>query len=1094
MTRAKRNSIRKLWSTIVLMAVFIMAVQGSLSPNANKPVQDSRTISGTVTDDRGEVLIGVSIAVKGTTIGAITGIDGRYTITIPSESATLVFSYLGYESQEIVTGNNASIDVVMVPEAQELEEVIVTALNISRTKKSLGYSVQQVSGDEVAISRTSDLTTSLSGKISGIQVFGTASSTFGDSRIRIRGVNDLSGSGAMYVVDGTPVNHSDIDMNNVESVSVLKGPSASALYGQRASKGVILITTKSGKGVTGTSVEVNSSFKMENLAVFPKLQNLYGQGNQRADGETYQFPVFNYNPALHPPEWAAWDGQPRVDYSTENSWGPAMENQLVREWFSWYQDDPEYGLLTPFDAHENNYRDFYNTGITLINDVAVSSAGEDYNFRASYANQKRTLIFPGAERDRNFFNISGSYEVNKRITFSTSMNIVNDNITGKPTEGDAGTNVNTIMERGLPRQIDVEKLRNYEASQFRYRSWNLGNPNAMNYEDFLYNNQVSSNPFVETYENIRSDALTRIYGFGKLSYKLTDALILDGAFRTDYSTGYWDSKVVSGSRPDSQDGTSNDAYSKENHSTTENNYELLLSYRKKFGDLSFDSNIGGNIRQFRSQNTGAYTVSGLKTPGVYALSQSFKQPEAYDNLNLLETRSIYGRASLGFKDMLYIDGSLRNDWSSTLPVDNNSYLYPSISTSFLFTELLKDVLSTRLLSFGKIRFGLAQVGSDMGPYNVYTTMPLQDSYGMYPSQGISGLLLNPNIQPTLSSSWEGGLELKFIENRAGLELSIYKNENRNQILNMTVPNVSGYNSMMVNAGMIISSGIDLTLYGTPIKQSEFTWDISFNISKNRSLVEKLAEGQSELLVSWEFTNLMVSHIEGEEWMFMRGRRFMRYQAEDAKGNPIYHENNGKIIVNSQGGFLLDENQPFGTALPDLVGGLFNSLRYKNFDLAFAMDFQVGGLFFSRTNAIMDWKGYSEKTVGLNENGIGIRDPLSEGGGIRPDAVTADGESFTGFLKAQDYYGTFWWLSEPYVFDASYVKLKDVRFGYSLPDRWFNNSIISSMNLGVVMSNVLLLYNGAKESGMDPSEARTNYGEDGQLPNTRSLGFNLNVKL
>jgi len=1092
MATIKKHLFSRLWRLLLLMAV-IMQTLAVDALSLDNDITQIRTVSGTVSDDTGELLIGVSITLKGTTLGVITGPRGQYSIEVSGTNDILVFSYIGYKTQEITVGDRSVIDLTMEPEAQELEEVVVTALNISRSKKSLGYDVQQVSGEDVAISRSSDLTTSLAGKISGIQVFGTASSTFGDSKIRIRGVNDLSGSGAMYVVDGTPVNHSDIDMNNVESVSVLKGPSAAALYGQRASKGVILITTKNGKGMKGTTIEVNSSFKMEKLAVYPKLQNLYGQGNQRADGEAYVFPVFQYNPALHPQEWAAWDGQSMVDYSTENSWGPKMDGQLVREWFSWYPDDPEYGQLTPFDAHPGNYEDYYNTGLTFLNDIALSSGGENYNFRASYSNQKRTLIFPGSGRERNFFNMGGTFKVNDRITFTSSLNVVSDQITGSPAQGDVGTNVNTILERGLPRQIDIEKLRNYNAGQFRYRTWNLGNPNAMNYEDFLYNQQISSNPFVESFENIRNDALTRLYGFGKLSYRIAKDLFIEGAYRTDYSTGFWDTRIVSGSRPDSQDGTSNDSYSKENHSTTDNNYEILLTYRKRFNAISFDGNLGGNIRKYSSQNTGAYTVSGLRTPGVYALSQSFKQPEAYDNYSALETRSIYGRASVGYKDFLYLDGTLRNDWSSTLPDDNNSYLYPSISSSFIFSELLKNLVSPKILSYGKLRFGLAQVGSDMGPYNVYTTMPLTDGYGLYPAQGLSSLLLNPNIKPTISSSWEGGLELKFLENKAGLDISVYKNENKNQILNMTIPNVSGYNNMMVNAGLIVSKGIDLTLYGTPVKSRNLTWDISFNISKNTSIVEKLAEGQSELLIAWEFTNLMVSHIEGEEWMYMRGRRFVRYQATDAKGNPIYHENNGKIVVNDQGGFLLDENQPFGSALPDYVGGMFNTIRYKNFDLAFALDFQVGGLFFSRTNALMDWKGYSEKTVGLNEDGIGIREPLSEGGGIRPDAVTQDGKIFTGKIKAQDYFGTYWWLSEPYVYDASYIKLKDIRFGYSLPSTWFNNSIISSINFGAVLSNVWLIYNGAKESGMDPSEARTGYGEDGQLPNTRSVGFNLNIK-
>jgi hypothetical protein len=294
--------------------------------------------------------------------------------------------------------------------------------------------------------------------------------------------------------------------------------------------------------------------------------------------------------------------------------------------------------------------------------------------------------------------------------------------------------------------------------------------------------------------------------------------------------------------------------------------------------------------------------------------------------------------------------------------------------------------------------------------------------------------------------------------------------------------------------LIESKGFDFALYATPVKTNDFNWDMNFNISRNRSIVKKLAEGQQELLVAWDFTNMKASHIVGKEWMFLRGRKFKRYQAINAKGEPIDDPNNGKVVVNDQGGFLLEEDQDFGTALPDYTGGLINNFSYKGFDLSFLIDFQIGGLFFSRTNTLMDWKGYSKATTGLNDKGVEVRAPLAEGGGIKPEnAVTPDGKPFETYITAQNYFGTYWWLSEPYIYDASYVKLQEVRFGYNFPSSWFNSLGIEYVNLSVVMNNLLLLYNAAKDSGMDPSEIANDFGEQGQLPATRSMGFNLKVR-
>lgn len=1055
--------------------------------------QDSRTVSGTVMDDTGQPAVFISVQLQGTSNQTQTDERGVFAITVPAGAQTLVFSGVGYETlNRAVAAGETNIQVRVTQNVEELSEVVVTALNIPREKRSLGYSVQQVDSEELSKARPTDVATALAGKVSGIQVFGAQSGSFSGSRIRIRGVNDLGANGPLYVIDGTPVSHSDVDMQNVASVSVLKGPSAAALYGQRASRGVILITTKTGSRNQPMTIEVNSTTKFEGIAAYPRVQNLYGQGVQRGDGEAYEFPIFQYDPSRHPQEWQAWDGQPRVEYNTEMSWGPRLDGQMVREWSSWYPDDPDYGKLTPFSAHNNNIRDFYRTGHSFQNDISMSGGGENYKARLGYNNQRRQLVFPGSDRNRHFFNAAGEYDVAKKLTISSNISIVKDFINANP---ERSFNIINTMQSDFPRNVDVDKLRNYDAGKFRFRTWQLLNPNTNTAEDFLYNKQISGNPFVENFENVGTDELTRVYGNVQLSYQIADNLKIQGAYRTDYNAGDYDFRIVSGSRPNNADGTTNDSYSKTLHSSVENNYEVLLSYRKALENFSFDGNLGGNIRHNKSESVGANTSGGLKVPGVYAISQSFRKPDAYDAFSSHQVRSIFGRGSVGYKSILYVDGSLRNDWSSALPVDNNSYLYPAVSTSFVFSELTDNLVSSDILSFGKLRMGVAQVGSDMAPYNVYTTLPLTTGYGTFPGQGLSSRMLNPSIRPALSTSYEAGLELQFFNNRVGVDFSVYKNVNKDQILEMQIPTVSGYNSMMINAGLIETKGYELSISGSPIRSENIQWDMNVNLGKTNSIVKRLAEGQKELQIVYEFSELYVNHVEGEEWGLMRGRKIRRYQAMDAKGNPIAHENNGKTVVSNEGQVLYDENQEFGSVMPDFTGGLYNSINYKNFDLSFMADFQVGGLFFAKTTMMQDYKGASEKTVALNENGVNIREPLSAGGGIKPEnAVTANGVPFDRHVPAMGYFGTYWWLSEPYIFDASYVKMREIRLGYSIPERVFKNSMVKGINLGVVVNNAFLIYNAAKDSGKDPSEANTNYGDAGQLPSTRSLGFNLRVNL
>lgn len=1050
-------------------------------------------IIGSVTDaGSGDPLFGVTIKIEGSSMGVITDSKGRFSISVPNSNAVLIFSYMGYVTQKIPVSGVSEINIKLVPEVQNLQTVVVTALNISRDKKSLGYSVQQIKGEDLIKGRPADLTSALVGKISGIQVGGSASSTFDDSKIRIRGINDMGGNGPLYVVDGTPISHSDIDMESVASISVLKGPSAAALYGQRASRGVVLITTKSGDRNKPMSIEINSSVKFESIRNLPKVQNLYAQGTQSANGEEYQFPVFKFDPSIHPQSWQAWDGNKMLEYNSEMSWGPKINGQLVRQFNSWYPNDPDYGKMTPLTAQPNNIKDFYRTGITLQNDFSVSGGTDRYNTRIGYSNQQRSLIYPGSDRNRHFFDVAGSYDINNKFTISTNINIVRDYVNANPNRS---ANVTNTLESGFPRQLDINKLRNYTDGQFRYTTWNLINPNTNTAEDFLYNKQISSNIFTEAFDNVGTDELTRIYGNVQMTYKIMDNLKIQGTYRTDFNSGTYDYKVVTGSRPINSDGSTNDYYSKSFYNGVENNYEALLSYNKRLGSISIDGNFGGNIRSSKNQSMGVSTNGGLIIPGIYAITNSAKKTNNSEGLYQSEVRSIYGRVSLGFKDFLYLESTLRNDWSSTLLMNNNSYLYPSVTTSFVFSKFMEKIVSKDLLSFGKLRFGIAQVGSDMGAYNIYTTMPLTTSYGNDPAQGFSSRLLNPNIRPTLSTSYEGGIELKFLKNRIGVEFSAYKNINKDQILEMAIPTVSGYNSMMVNAGLIETKGYDLSITASPVKTKDITWDISFNLGKTKSIVKKLAEGQKDYRLVWEFSNMFVDHIEGEEWSMMSGRKIKHYQALDAKGNPIYDPNNGKMVVSEQGQVLYDENQKFGSVLPRYTGGFSSSYTYKNIDFSFTADFQIGGLYFAKTEMLRDYKGISERTAALNDKGINIREPLSLGGGIKPlNAVTPSGVPFNNYVPAMAFYGTYWWLTEPYIYDATYVKMREIRIGYTLPQKWFSKVLVKGLNIGIVSNNAFLIYNGAKDSGKDPSEANRTFGDSGQLPSTRTFGFNVKVNL
>ena len=797
-----------------------------------------RTISGTITSSEdGSSLPGVNVVVKGTTNGTVTDIDGSFRLTVPQEGGTLVFSFIGLESQEVEIGTRSVVDVQMSSDIKQLGEVVVTALCISREKRSLGYSVQELQGDDVAAVKTGNVVSSLGGKVAGVQVTSNTGTVGGSSRIVIRGINSISGNNQpLFVVDGTPIDNgnfntvgtqqggggidygnavADINPEDIESVSVLKGASAAALYGSRAANGVILITTKTGKNRKGVGISFTTGFFANTAAVIPDYQNEYGGGYKQT------FDLYN--------------GEPVVNYAADESWGPRMDGTPVRHWYSWYPDDEDYGRMTPFSTNPDNIKDFYETGITTNNNIAIAGGNEDTKYRVSYTNFRQSGVIPNTQLARNTIAINASTKLSDKLTIGTTANFVNtanDGIPGQGYGNNAG-NVVTSFNQWFQRQLSMDKLRNYKTAGGQDRTWNIKSPTDL---DPLY----WENPYWVLNESPASMDRQRIFGNVMASYKIMEGLTVQGWARTDFYTDRRQEQIASGSIPQ-------DWYSESVRQLRENNFEFLAQYNKNFGDdVSLAVNLGANSRQQKYANNSMSTVGGLSVPNFFNVNASIDRPNITDYEERKTVNSIYGSASVGFRGMVFVDVSLRNDWSSTLPADNNSYLYPSVTGSFVFSELL----NSSVITLGKVRASWSQVGNDTQPYRLGLAYSSQNNYGDLPAFAVPNRLNNPNLVPETITSTEVGIEMGFWNNRLGFDLTYYSIEARDQILDLDVPSTSGFSSTVVNAGLLTNKGFELMLTGKPVDNPNgFSWDIGVNWAKNTNEVVELAEGLDNYLIS-----------------------------------------------------------------------------------------------------------------------------------------------------------------------------------------------------------------------------------------------------
>lgn len=1037
------------------------------------------TISGKVSGAEDNFpLPGVSVIVKGTTTGVTTGADGMYQINVPNAEATLLFRFLGYMQQEIQVGNQNVINVQLRTDNKQLQEVVVTALGIERSERSLGYATQQVQGENLTLTKEQNVIGSLAGKVAGVQITGSSGASMGGTqKIKIRGVNSLTGEDEpLIVVDGTPISNAnfaessgvdygnlaqDINPEDVESINVLKGPAASALYGIRGQYGVIMITTKKGKkGQKNMTVQLNSAVSVERVGNLMPYQNMYGGGSSQtwrtlANGEKY------------------------VDMQVDESWGPRMDGTLVRQIFSFYPQDPEYGQLTPFVPHPDNIKDFYETGYNINNGVTVSGGNEGSNFRLSLNDTRIEGVEPNTWLDRNNLGLSLGTDIVKNLTATANVNYA---YTNAQRPGQGSEDGSRYLGQWFQRSLDLKRLENYQYPDGTYLHWNHRRSNASSGTLTDFTPLYWNNPYFEAYENTSNDRRDRLFGNVGLSYTVIEGLKLSGFVRSDMYTQSLESRTAFG-------GKDLPRYYVGKFQNREFNYEFLGQYNKTFGDFSLNVNVGANLFDRRYTYVTQNTEGGLTAEGFYNIDASIDRPTTNSYLLRKELRSKYAMASVGYKDTYFVDASIRNDKSSALPVDNNSYWYPSVSASMVFSELI----GWTPLSFGKVRVSYAQAGSDLDVYSTSATYQVGTVYTgpqTVNSLYVPDILNNPDIKPSFAHSYEAGLDLRFLNGRLGLDLTYYKQRNKNQIIQLDVSGTSGYSSAIINAGLIENHGIEAVLTATPVQTENFSWNTVFNLSRNRNEVVELYPGVDVLSHGYSYYSSTYSYLNSYSGKAYGSLIGQAYQRDEATGKILLDNNNLPLYT--------DATHDFGNVLPDMTGGMQNTFNYKNFSLSAMIDYQVGGQFFSRSKMLAVRTGLDPLTVEMNDNGKNVRDPLSEGGGVKVEGISAEtGAEVTAYVDPQRYYGVAARrIYEDWLYDASYVKLREARIGYTFDKSQMSWLPVKRANLAIIARNPLMIWQDAPK-GLDPSELSTGsqaigWYESGQLPTVRSYGINLNV--
>ncbi|WP_321287753.1 SusC/RagA family TonB-linked outer membrane protein [uncultured Sunxiuqinia sp.] len=1030
----------------LLLAIFAIGLQSLWA--------QTREITGTVTSaEDGSTIPGVSVSVKGTTLGTITNLDGQYTLKVPQDANTLVFSFVGMQTQE-ATIQGTKVDAELESDVVGINEVVVTAIGIQRSKKALGYATSTVKNEELVSAREANVVNSLAGRVSGVRVTQQSGTLGGSSKIIIRGANSLGGNNQpLFVVDGVPISNSgyngtrnqiiaggvdagnrasDINPDDVESMTVLKGAAASALYGARAKDGAIIITTKKGKKNQDLTVTINSSIRLDNVLKLPDFQNEYAQGNQ---GE--------------------------YDKDRSNGWGPKISDVTGQTFTNFLGND------VTLQAYPDNVKNFYETGVSYINSVGFAGGSDLTDYRLGVTNYDQTGVTPDSKLKKYIIAYNGGTKINDKIEVRSSINFINSKTSGKPAQGSNDPNVLTNIINGLPRTISNSILRN-----------NVTDADGLPYEVVKNTN----NPYWVTQNNVWENELNRVYGNFSIDYNILDWLKLTARVGNDYFHE-WRRHVTAMNTITAATGR----FNVRNITRNQLNTDIMLTLNKKLSDdFDLTAVLGHNTNE-RFSRLDYITANDLIASNVY-VPQNAKSVAT--NTETFKQRLIgaYFNATLGYKNMLYIDVTGRNDWSSTLPKQNNSYFYPSVSGSFIFTEVIPK---NDILTYGKIRLNWANVGSDANPYSLDFTYSPKDTYflqylgyeGTLPHGSRAGYEA-PNtippgdlLKPQNVVSYEVGTELKFFKSRIGLDFSYYKTNTTDQIISIAVAKSTGFWYKYVNAGEIQNEGIELALSGTAIKSTNFSWDINVNFSKNKNTVVELAEELKNYALTSGWSGLAIKAAPKESFG-LYGAAWER----DSEGNIVYDASNGRRKV--------IQDQRLGDIYPDWTMGISNSFSYKNFNLSCLVDIRQGGVIYSETVGSLRLSGLAKETLEHRE------------GTFVPEGVNKNSDgTYTPNTKAvtiQDYWEDVAKTSntEGNIFDASYVKLREVTLSYKLPKSILDNTFISSASIGVEGRNLWIIKDHVPH--IDPEvnffgSSLTGEGVEFQsVPSTRSIGFNVKL--
>lgn len=1072
---------------LFLLALAIGVIQGAAQVT---------TVRGIVTtEEDGEPVIGASVIVKGTSLGTVTDVNGRFELSgLPPSATRLLISYISLMAKEVAIAPQVS--VTLKSDTHLLDEVVVTALGISREKKALGYTAQEVKQNALVQGKDNNLLNSLSGKIAGVRITNTQGDV-GSSRIVIRGETSIAGENQpLFIVDGIPVDNSqlnarssgrdfknaiaDLNPEDIKTLTVLKGPNAAALYGARAAHGAIVITTKGGdKRQKGIGITLHSSTQVSFVATLPEFQNLFGQG---AGGR------FSYV-----------DGKGAgVNDGVDESWGPRLDIGLLIPQFDSPLDADGNRVATPWVSHPNNVRDYFRMGISTNSGISVARGDDKYQFRVGYNYEKQVSIVPDAGTNKTNISLNTDYHLAKWIVVGATANYIvytAPSLPGSATPSGSNVRSNSPMLQFLwfGRQVDTNSLKaDYT------RNWNSS------YYD---------NPFWSASYNTQSQERHRLIGDLHAEFRLTDGLNVRFRTSTDWYNDRRKSKVKWGS---AGAGSPYGSYAEDAYTVKENNTEVLATYIKQLNkNWGIDALLGFNVRNKQYENN-YQAAPRLAVADLYTLTNSRDPLTSSNDFYRLRQYGLYGSIQLDYRRWAFLNITGRNDWSSTLPVDNNSYFYPSVTASVLLSEAFG--WRSKAVNYLKIRGGWSQVGADANPYQLATVFTSETAFNGNPLQSSSTIGMNPNLKPEKTSSIEAGFEVAFWDNRLYLDFTYYKTDSRNQILKLATTAASGYTSQVRNAGHIRNRGYEIQLGAVPIQTSKgFRWNLDLNYGANSSKVVKLDD--EGLITSYQLysSGIQILASVGEAYGTLFGTSYVR----DANGNVVVDANGLPKISTT--------NKTLGKFTPDWTGGISNTFSYRSLSLSFLIDASVGGSIFSNTNKTGKYTGVLANTLsgrdaehgGLwyytDAMGNNVRLPespsysVSSDGlyyaqvngqstrvyqdGIMVEGVTESGSKNEEVVSAEKYYHRIYSIAEANVYDASYVKLREVALSYRLPRLWTQKLHLQEASVTLTGRNLWTIYKSVPN--IDPESALTTGNAQGveaySLPTTRSFGVNLSVK-